>query len=108
MGSTFIGGFVEQMGDGEAELKQVVTIQLRHNHYPPVDSVWVDVAIKAIQTVQGDPEGDFGWSDLEIPVSHRKGSKTHMTVSEVMDGLHLWDLVQRSEENDENVVAENP
>ena len=94
MGSTFIGGFVDQLGDGDKALKRIVGIQLKHNHYPPVDSAWVDVAIKAIKTVEGDPEGDFGWNDIEIPVTHRKGSKTHIRVSEVMDGLHLWDLVR--------------
>jgi hypothetical protein len=94
MGSTFISGFVDHMGDDDLALKQIVEIQLRHNHYPPVDVAWVDVAIKAIKTVQDDPEGDYGWDDLEIPVSHQKGSKTHLAVAEVMDGLHLWDLVR--------------
>ena len=96
MGSTYIAGVVDQLGDGDLALQQAVAIQLRGNHYPPIHSDWIDVAIKAIKTVEGDPEGDQGWQDLEIPVSHIKGSKTHITVSEVMDGLHLWDLVRET------------
>jgi hypothetical protein len=96
MGSTYIAGIVDQLGDGDLALQQAVSIQLKANHFPPVHSDWVDVAIKAIKTVEGDLEGDLGWDDLEIPVSQRKGSKTHITVSEVMDGLHLWDLVRET------------
>lgn len=106
MGSSFIGGFVDHLGDGDLGLKRLVEIQLKANHYPPVDSVWVDVAIKAIKTVEGDPEGDFGWKDLEIPETHRKGSKTHISVSSIMDDLHLWDLVRSPKDDDENIVAE--
>jgi hypothetical protein len=101
MGSTYINGFVDQLGDGDLALKQLVEIQLRHNHYPPIDLVWVDVAIQAIKTVESDPEGDYGWDDLEIPVTHRKGSKTHIEVSKVMDDLHLWNLVRTDEICDE-------
>ena len=98
MGYTFIRGFVDGVTDPDLELKKLVEIQLRNNHYPPVDFAWIDVAIKAIKTVQGDPEGDFGWDDLEIPITHRKGSQTHIGVSQVMDGLHLWDLVEREDD----------
>lgn len=107
MGSTFISGFVENLGDGDLALKRLVEIQLKFNHYPPVDSAWIDVAIKAIKTVEADPEGDFGWDDLEIPESHRKGSKTHISVSSIMEGLHLWDLVRSPKDDDENIVAED-
>jgi hypothetical protein len=93
MGSNYIAGFVEHLGDGDLALQQAVTIQLKGNHYPPIHSDWIDVAIKAIKTVKADPEGDFGWSDLEIPEQFVKGDKKHIKVSEVMDGLHLWDLV---------------
>jgi hypothetical protein len=99
MGYTFIRGFVDQAQDPDLELKKLVEIQLRNNHYPPVDFAWIDVAIKAIKAVQSDPEGDFGWDDLEIPVTHRKSSQTHIRVSQVMDGLHLWDLVEREDED---------
>ena len=94
------------MGRTDLELMRSVEIQLRHNHYPPVDSAWTDVAIQAIKTVEADPEGDRGWSDLEIPATHRKGSKTHISVSSIMDDLHLWDLVRSPKDDDENIVAE--
>lgn len=106
MGSSFIAGFVDHLGDGDLALQRLVEIQLQNNHYPPVDSAWVDVAIQAIKTVEGDPEGDQGWNDLEIPATHRKGSKTHIGVSTLMDDLHLWDLVRTAKDDDENIVAE--
>jgi len=108
VGSTYIAGIVDQLGDGDLALRQAVAIQLKANHYPPVHSDWIDVAIKAIKTVEGDPEGDLGWDDLEIPASHRKGSKTHTRVTEVMDGLHLWDLVRYPKDDaDQDGVAKD-
>jgi hypothetical protein len=94
MGSTYIGGFLEHLGDGDLALRQAVTIQLKANHYPAVHSDWIDVAIKAIKTVQGDPEGDYGWDDLEIPAQFATSNKKHIKVTDVMDGLHLWDFIE--------------
>ena len=94
MGSNYIAGFVEHLGDGDLALRQVVTIQLQSNHYPPIHSDWIDVAIKAIKTVKADPEGDNGWDDLEIPERFVKADKKRISVSDVMEGLHLWDLVR--------------
>ena len=79
-------------------LEQAVMIQLQNNHFPPVHSDWIPVAIAAIKTVQADPEGDQGWDDLEIPELFVKGDKKVVSVSEVMEGLHLWDLVRSSQE----------
>jgi hypothetical protein len=93
MGSSYIAGFVDHLGDGDFALRQVVTIQLQSNHYPPIHSDWIDVAIKAIKTVKADPEGDNGWDDLEIPERFAKADKKRISVSDVMQGLHLWDLV---------------
>jgi len=93
MGSTYIGGFLEHLGDGDLALRQAVSIQLQGNHYPPVHSDWIDVAITAIKTVKGDPEGDYGWDDLEIPERFATSNKKHIKVTDVMDGLHLWDFV---------------
>jgi hypothetical protein len=93
MGSTYINGFLDHLGDGDLALQQAVTIQLQANHYPAVHSDWIPVAIAAIKTVKGDPEGDMGWDDLKRPERFVQGDKTHIKVTEVMDGLHLWDLV---------------
>ena len=93
MGSTYISGFLDHLGDGDLALRQAVSIQLQGNHYPPIHSDWIDVAIKAIKTVKADPEGDNGWDDLEIPERFVKGDKKRISVSDVMQGLHLWDLV---------------
>jgi hypothetical protein len=94
MGSTYIGGFLDHLGDGDLALRQAVEIQLKGNHYPPVHNDWVDVAIKAIKTVKEDPEGDSGWDDLEIPERFVKADKKHIKVTDVMDGLHLWDFIE--------------
>jgi hypothetical protein len=94
VGSTYIGGFLEHLGDGDLALRQAVTIQLQSNHFPPIHSDWIDVAIKAIKTVKADREGDNGWNDLEIPEQFVKGDKKHISVSEVMEGLHLWDFIE--------------
>jgi hypothetical protein len=94
MGSTYIGGFLEHLGDGDLALKQAVTIQLQGNHFPPIHSDWIEVAITAIKAVEADPQGDSGWGDLKRPALFVKDGKTDISVFEVMDGLHLWDLVR--------------
>ena len=98
MGSSYISGFTEILGDGDQALETAVRIQLTGNHYPPIHSSWIPVAIKAIKTVENDPEGDFGWDDLDRPEAFtRNGEKPKISVTEVMDGLHLWDLVRQQE-----------
>jgi len=94
MGSSYIAGFLDHLGDGDLALKQAVTIQLKGNHFPAIHSDWIEVAIKAIKVVEADPEGDSGWGDIKRPDKFVKDGKTDISVSEVMDGLHLWDLVR--------------
>lgn len=76
-------------------LYQLVEHHLKETHFLRVDLAWVGVAIQAIKAVEADPEGDYGWDDLEVPTSQIKSLKTHVSVNEIMDGLNLWNLVKR-------------
>ena len=75
----------------DLELMRAVTIHLDCNLYPTVSHAWDALAIKAIQIVRSSDN----WIDEEWPTPEGKnyqGRKT-IKVSELMDGLSLWPLV---------------
>lgn len=75
----------------DVELVNAVSTHLNYNLYPAVGNAWADVAIKAIQIVRSSDE----WADeeLQTPEGHNYQGRKTIRVSELMDGLSLWPLV---------------
>jgi hypothetical protein len=75
----------------DLELMRAVCLHLDYNLYPAVHNAWDSLAVKAIQIVRSSDE----WIDEEFPTPegyNYQGRKT-IKVSELMDGLSLWPLV---------------
>ena len=75
------------------DLEQIrLDLSLRHhlqyNHYPPISSVFIPIAREAIE--KGNQED---WDGIiEMPNGRR------LTVAEVIEGLHLGELLDYKEE----------
>ena len=55
---------------------------LQHNHFPPLEIGWVNVADTALQAA----ERNDWFSEIRTPIGMRP-------VREILDGLHLWEFV---------------
>ena len=71
-------------------LLQSVTIQLRNNHYPPVPTEMIPVAIRAIRYGR---RGKFE-SNMTLPVGVTYKSKGYVPVQNILESYHLWDWVE--------------
>jgi hypothetical protein len=75
----------------DLELMRAVCLHLDYNLFPAVHNAWDSLAVKAIQIVRSSDE----WIDEEFPTPdgyNYQGRKT-IKVSELMEGLSLWPLV---------------
>ena len=78
----------------DVKLFNLVKTHLDCNIYPQVSNSWNELAYSAVKIVS-----DNNWVDEEWDVpegAHYKGGKK-ITISELMDGLGLWSLVDTSE-----------
>lgn len=73
------------------ELQTSVSMHLALNLYPIVSQDWVPLAVKAVQVVRSSDE----WIDEEWPTpeGHNYQNRKTIKVSELMEGLSLWPLV---------------
>lgn len=62
---------------------------LQHNHYPPIDSVFDEVALEVIEIAT-----DEYFEDREIELPNGVSKFVH----EILDELHLWDFVEMERE----------
>lgn len=74
-------------------LETILSWHLSGNHYPPVSQLFIPVAIKAIELALDEDYDTL--LDLAEIIGKPAGGfrKSKMTVSEVMNGLHLWDFL---------------
>jgi hypothetical protein len=59
---------------------------LQHNHFPPLDIGWVNIADTALQAA----ERDEWFAVIDTPAGEKD-------VRTILDGLHLWEFVAMSE-----------
>jgi hypothetical protein len=78
---------------------------LSHNHFPPVSDAFIDPAIVAIEIVQQLVNDAFPDEQIEIDDIHIEipdlpvGGTQLVPLASVMDGLHLWDFIDRRVED---------
>lgn len=88
MGRTYAEGLAESVEDSMIDLRQAVLIHLSSNHYPPVHSSFVDVALAAIEaTSEGRAD-----EDIEMPNGLTRSAYF------IMDGLHLWSFLPEGDD----------
>jgi hypothetical protein len=82
------------------DLDTTLSWHLSSNHYPPVDRRWVPICKAVIEEAYG-----IDWEDdaevkafCSAPCPDPCG---HMTKGKLLDGLHLWDFVDTSNEDSE-------
>ncbi len=79
MGLTSATGMAEAVDDGQMPLEAAIAYHLQTNHYPPVHSVFIDVALEAIELAN---RGEY--STMQ---KYPNGIKR--TVANTIEGLHL-------------------
>ena len=70
-----------QAGEMRAMLpeEQALEWHLQYNHYPPINLVFLPIALKALELAREDKWGEV----IEMP------NGKSLTVSEIIEGLHL-------------------
>ena len=91
--------------NGMFPMETMLLTHLRHNHYPPVNEVFIPVAMEAIIRAQDQDYDSI--LDLEKITGKSGFRKPMMTVSELMEGLHLWDFVPGDSEYDIEIEEES-
>jgi|TARA_Y100000310_G_C20675103_1_gene812583 hypothetical protein len=81
MGEQSLQGMKEMCGQNEYAL---LYWHLQSNHFPPIDTDFVETAQKALQYAR---EEDYE-QQIEMP-----NGKT-LEVREILDGMHLWEIIE--------------
>ena len=87
MGATQAAEFAAAAGEGEISMRQAVTWHLSANHFPPVHTIFVPIAMRAIRLAAAE---DFD-ETITLP------SGVVLSVTEVVDQLHLWEFVDNAD-----------
>lgn len=83
MGRMGAEGFAELVEEGQATLEASLVWHLQANHYPPVPTAFLPVALEAIERAQ-----DEDWDHvITMP------NDVTLSVGEIVDGLHLESFV---------------
>ena len=104
MGSTQAMGMAEAVDDGMIDLRSALSWHLTANHYPPIPTIMIDVAMAAIEA--GEDEDWDRLIDLPDGVEHRRYGK-RVPASAVIESLHLDTFIQ-GEEDDGNASLHSP
>lgn len=85
MGHASALGFAEQVEDGNVTLRAALSWHLTSNHYPPLPSVLVDVAVAALEAAD-----DLDWNrSIDMPEGLTFRDRDEATAGEVVESLHL-------------------
>lgn len=85
MGHASALGFAEQVEDGNVSLRAALSWHLTSNHYPPLPSVLVDVAVAALEAAD-----DLDWNrSIDMPEGLTFRDRDEATAGEVVESLHL-------------------
>jgi hypothetical protein len=95
MGYTQAAGFAHEVALGTISLYTAIEYQLQHNHYPPVPSMMIPVAVKAVELAQA---GDWD-ARVELPAGISYRGAAAVTVGALIGALHLEPFVSDSEED---------
>ena len=79
-----------------ADMDSLLTWHLRHNHYPPIPLEMKETALAAIECCLREEFDD------EVDLPDGVVSRTHgklVPARAVMDELHLWEFVERGDDN---------
>ena len=96
MGSMGAIGMIETGNKLGIPRESILAWHLESNHYPPVNSIFIPVAIEAIKYAQ---KGKYTKIlDLKKITGGNGFNKPKMTVEEIMTGLHLWDFIEENED----------
>jgi hypothetical protein len=79
MGSLHAMVYANSVKDGSMDLDTALLIQLQSNHYPPIHSVFIPVAKRAIELAN-----DGNWSQIIDMPNGRS-----LSVSSIIEQLHL-------------------
>lgn len=85
-----------------ASLEVSLHWHLTGNHYPPIPTTMIPIAIKAIengQEYQFTLDQDLLDEQIELPDGVSWKGSTSAPVRAIMEGLHLWDFVQAEDED---------
>jgi len=85
MGNMQATGMAEAIKKDWIDLGIALHWHLRSNHYPPLPTALIETAKTAIERANA---GDFD-SEIELPEGIAFRGKTAMSVSEVVESLHL-------------------
>jgi hypothetical protein len=80
--------------DPSIALETAITIQLRHNHYPPVPVTMVTPCIRAIEACN-DGEADLR---IELPEGVLWRGQTTAPAHAIVESHHLWPWVSEDQE----------
>jgi len=75
------------VGEGETSMRMALTWHLTSNHFPPVHTIFVDVAIRAIMCAAAEEFDEV----IEMP------NGVSLSVTEIVDQLHLWPFVDNAD-----------
>lgn len=87
MGAMHAEEMAAAAGEGEVSMRMALNWHLQSNHFPPVHTVFVDSAMKAIRLV-ADEEYD---EVLELP------NGIHKSAIDIVEELHLWPFVDNAD-----------
>jgi hypothetical protein len=87
MGAMGAEAMAAAVGEGEASMRMALTWHLTSNHFPPVHTLFVDPAMEAIQFAV-----DEDWDHvIHLP------NGVELSVTEIIDELHLWPFVDNAD-----------
>lgn len=87
MGAMHAEEMAAAVGEGEASMRMALIWHLTSNLFPPVHTIFVDSAMEAIQLA-----ADEDWDTvIHLP------SDKYLTVTEIVDELHLWPFVDNAD-----------
>lgn len=94
MGRTGAEGFAEAVADGDVSLRAAVHWNLTANHYPPLPSELVDVALEAIVFANG---GDWDRM-ISMPEGIEFRDHDEVSVADAIETLHLGSFIESNED----------
>jgi len=80
---------LEEIVDTNVSIRTSLEYHLQYNHFPPVDLVFVDIALEAIACVNGD--------NCDTMITMPNGIKK--SAGDIVDELHLEFYLEEGEDN---------